>query len=180
MGVFDMARVPRKRYGKFETGRAFGEKPVVVGGVPVPAGHDALADVDGQGVRFFRGDVRNEIDSEPELVRALERSRFRGAFFEEIALPHGRAKCLEEFEAGLRAAGLVGVHQILVQSGASGRKFRVAKRQVGIDGHITDPSEEKPVANALLHSAVESERLFRAGSQPPALQHSNNGRRPRF
>lgn len=180
VGVFDMAGVPRDRGGKFETGRAFGEVPVVVGRVPVPAGEDALANAGGERCGVLRGEVGNEIDSEPELVRALERSRFRNTFFDEVSLPHGRAKCLEDFEAGLRAAGLVGVHQILVQSGASGRKFRVAKRQVGIDGHISDPSEEKPVANALSLSAVESERLFRAGSQPPALRHSKNGRRPRF
>ena len=93
-------------------------------------------------------------------------------------MPHGRAVCLEDFETGLRAAGLIGVNEILVQSGNTGRKFRVAKRRVAIDGHLdTSVSKDFPGGNALNNSAVVTGGEGRA---LPRVPHSKLGRRPRF
>jgi len=48
-------------------------------------------------------------------------------------LPERMAVRLEDFEAGLRAAGLVSVDEICVQSTASPAKFRFQKRKVADD-----------------------------------------------
>jgi len=174
-----MARVPRDRYGHREALRTGRKKAIIVGGVPVPAGEDAFPGALGERRRFLGAEVRDEVRSEPELMRTLERSRFRNAFGDKLTLPHGRAECLEDFEAGLRAAGLMGVHEILVQSGNSGSKFRIAKRHVAVDGHHDTPmvDEPFPVGNALTHSAVVTGREGRAR---PAWMHSKNARRARF
>lgn len=172
-----MARVPRNRYGQLEKLRSGRQKAIIVGGVPIPAGEDTFPGRCAEGRSLFRGEVGDEVHCQPELVRALERSRFRDAFFEQIALPHGRAVCLEDFETGLRAAGLIGVNEILVQSGNTGRKFRVAKRRVAIDGHLDTSSKDFPAGNALEHSAVVTGGEGRALK---SVSHSKLGRRPRF
>jgi len=173
-----MAWVPRKRYGQLEKLRTGRQKAIIVGGVPIPAGEDPFPGQLAEPSRFLGFEERDEVHREAELVRALERSRFRDAFFDQIALPHGRAVCLEDFETGLRAAGLIGVEQILVQSGNSGRKFRVAKRRVAIDGHLdTSGSKDFPGGNALQNSAVVTGGEGRA---LPRVPHSKLGRRPRF
>jgi len=174
-----MARVPRNRYGQLEKLRSGRQKAIIVGGVPIPAGEDTFTGRGGECSGLFGREVRDEVDRQPELVRALERTRFRDAFFEEVSLPHGRAVCLEDFEAGLRAAGLVGIDEIIVKSGTTGRKFRVAKRHVRIDGHIDTSvgSKEFREGNALQHSAVVTGA---EGRVLPKVPHSKLGRRPRF
>lgn len=174
-----MARVPRDRYGHLEALRTGRKKAVIVGGVPIPAGEHAFTGPSGKLGGFLGAEIRDEIDGQPELVRALHRSRFRDAFGDQLTLPHGRAVCLEDFEAGLRAAGLMGVNEILVQSGRSGRKFRVAKRQVLIDGHDVNSFGHEPFreGNAPQHSAVVTGAEGRAR---PTFMHSKLGRRPRF
>lgn len=84
--------------------------------------------------------VRDEIDCQPELVRRLERSRFRRSLCKHAGLPHGVAEGLEDFEAGLRSAGFIAVDEVLVQSFYSPLKFRVQARNVAIDGHLRSPS----------------------------------------
>lgn len=175
-----MTKVPRNRNGQLEKLRTGRQKAIIVGGVPIPAGEMPFPGQLAEASRFVGTDERDEVHCEPELMRGLERSRFRNAFGEHIALPNGVAISLEDFETGLRAAGLVGVHEILVQSGATGRKFRVAKRQIGMDGHLDDPSTVGlgfPVGNAPQPSAVVTGREAR---RSPMVPHSKNGRRPRF
>ena len=174
-----MTRVPYDRYGHREALRTGRKKAIIVGGVPIPAGEDAFPGSFGKLPGFLRAEVGNEVDGETELVRALERSRFRNAFGDKLTLPHRRAECLEDFEAGLRAAGLMSVNEILVQSGNTGRKFRIAKRHVAVDGHYTNSvvDEPFPVGNAPQHSAVVTGGEGRAR---PAWMHSKNARRARF
>ena len=66
-----------------------------------------------------------EIDSKPELMRALPRRRFRGAFGEQVVLPVGTAETLEGFEAELRKVGLIGKGQVLRQGAKLKSHFRV-------------------------------------------------------
>jgi len=132
-----MTRVPRNRYTQAELLRSGRQKAIIVGGVPIPAGFDlrpvvqTRAELD----RLFAAEVRDEIASQPELVRTLKRTSGRTTFFENIRLPHRRAVCLEDFEAGLRSAGLMGVDEELVQSTTSPGKFRVQKVRVRENGH---------------------------------------------
>lgn len=73
-------------------------------------------------------DFRDEIDGEPELVRALPSARFRGAFGKKVVLPVGTAQTLERFEAELRAVGFIGRDEILRQSAKLPSHFRVQFR----------------------------------------------------
>ena len=130
-----MARVPRNRYSQIEKLRAGRQKAIIVGGVPIPAGENSLALSQTEFNRLLRAEIRDEIDSQPELVRTLERGRFRNSFFEEVRLPSRVAESLEDFEAGLRAAGLMSFDEMLVQSFTRPTKFRVQKVRVGKNGH---------------------------------------------
>lgn len=134
-----MARVPANRHSQLERLRSGRQKAIIVGGVPIPAGDNSFPLGPAERFRLFNAEVRNEIASKPDLVRTLPRSRFRNAFFEEACLPRGMAVRLEDFEAGLRAAGLVGVDEICVQSTASPAKFRFQKRKIA-DDRIHDVS----------------------------------------
>lgn len=128
-----MTRVPANRHTQLERLRSGRQKAIIVGGVPVPAGEDTLPSSLSERRRLVGIEVRDEIASKPDLVRTLPRSRFRNAFFEEARLPHWMAVCLEDFEAGLRAAGLVSVDEICVQSTACPTKFRFQKRKIADD-----------------------------------------------
>jgi len=121
MGVFNMGSVPRDRRKQAMLRRQLGQDlPVAVfrfGPVPLPPP-----------VTFSRTeleDFRDEIDGEPELVRALPRARFRGAFGEKVVLPVGTAQTLERFEAELRAVGLIRKGQVLRQGAKLKSHFRV-------------------------------------------------------
>lgn len=134
-----MTRVPANRHTQLERLRSGRQKAIIVGGVPVPAGENTLPRSLGERRRLVGIEVRDEIASKPDLVRTLPRSRFRNAFFEEARLPHGMAVSLEDFEAGLRAVGLVSVDEICVQSTACPTKFRFQKRKIA-DDRIHDVS----------------------------------------
>lgn len=135
-----MARVPTYRHRQIERLRTGRQKAIIVGGVPVPAGEDLLP-LSGRQLGGFLGtEVRHEVDGKAELMRTLEGTRFRNLFFEKVRLPHRVAVRLENFEAGLRAAGFVGVDEILVQTYDAPCKFRVEKLDVVMDRHGVDPS----------------------------------------
>lgn len=130
-----MARVPTDRYGHFKALRTGRKKAIIVAGVPIPADADRPLVPPGQLGGLHLVDEWDKIDCQAELMRGLERSRFRRPDGEQCLLPFGLAVCLEDFEAGLRAAGLVAVDQVLVQSLDTPRKFVVQKGNVSMDGH---------------------------------------------
>lgn len=121
-----MAFVPRKNWHLQPVPSGLGsEKLPVVEVVPVPphgASHivGSLKDFD-----ILARQVRDEIDRKSELVRTLPRSRFCHTFDNKARLPSGVAERLEDFERGLRDAGLVSGDQILLQSFNNPLKFRV-------------------------------------------------------
>jgi len=131
--------VPKNWYANSEHKRRLLEEvPAFIGNfIPVPT---RLCP---QGDRFGLSEVRDKIASEPQLVRTLERSRFRTSFSEEARLPLGSAVRLEDFEAELRALGLIAVDEIVVQSLSRPDKFRVQKRNVVDDLHPVVPSSKE-------------------------------------
>lgn len=104
------------------------------------------------GLRDLADPLRDEIHSEPVLMRALPRSRFAGAFAEQVVLPVGTAQTLERFEQELRSVGLIGKGQRLRQSAKNPTHFRVqVGKKIGssIDAHSSLrslPSEEGTIA----------------------------------
>lgn len=97
--------------------------------VPVPS---RPLGSDGSG--FLSREEWYEVSGETEDMRPLERSRFRAFGGFQVSLPDRAAVCLEDLEAELRASGLIGPDEILRKSGNTGRKFRVQKRNVAVDG----------------------------------------------
>ena len=168
--VLDMARVPRYRNSQLEMLRSGRQKAMIVGGMPVPADEVPLAGKVGEASGVVAVDEGDVIDGEPVLVRALERSRFRDAFGYQVSLPEGVAVSLEDLEQGLRLAGLVGPDEIICQRGKAGNRFRVAKRQVAMDGHLLSSVdvERLRVVNAPQASAVVNGAQSRA---VPATRH---------
>lgn len=119
-----------------------------------------------QGDRFGLSKVRDEIASQPELVRTLERSRFRNAFGDEARLPLGSSERLKDFEAELRALGLIAVDEIVVQSLSRPDKFRVQKRNIIDDlAHPIDPSVKAAIPD---RGSVPS---LTEGPKPPSSAH---------
>lgn len=119
---------------------------------PMPTGRNV------QPVRFRLGEVRDEVDGEPVLMRALPRARFRNRFREQVQLPSWAAVCLEDFEAELRNTGLVKEGEMLVQVSHSRLKFRVQKADVSIDDvgvHGGDPSVRAGPASRGLPALTE-------------------------
>ena len=165
-----MARVPRYRNRQLEMLRSGRQKAIIVGGVPIPADELPLAGEVSEAGGVVGVDNGNVIDGEPVLVRALERSRFRDAFGYQVSLPEGVAVSLEDLEQGLRLAGLVGPDEIICQRGKAGNRFRVAKRQVAMDGHLLSSVdvERLRVVNAPQASAVVNGAQSRA---VPATRH---------
>ena len=170
-----MARVPRYRNSQLEMLRSGRQKAIIVGGMPIPADEVPLAGKVGEASGVVAVDEGDVIDGEPVLVRALERSRFRDAFGYQVSLPEGVAVSLEDLEQGLRLAGLVGPDEIICQRGKAGNRFRVAKRQVAMDGHLLSSVdvERLRVVNAPQTSAVVN------GAQSRALPASRH-RKSRF
>jgi len=158
-----MARVPRNRYSQVERLRSGRQKAIIVGGVPVPAGEVPLPRTFCEECRLLRAEIGDEIASQPELVRALERPRFRDFLFKQVSLPQRIAESLEDLETGLRSAGLIGVDEILAQSVNRPTKFKVQKRRVSVDGHIGSPASMQgtiaPGPSALSHCAVGRPRV---------------------
>jgi len=108
-------------------------------GMPVPARENPLPDLFAEGLSLTHVEVWNKVRREPELMRACERNRFRGALSNKVILPDRVAVCLKDFETGLRAAGLIAVDEILCQSFDRPAHLRVQKRDVAIDGHLDNP-----------------------------------------
>ena len=82
----------------------------------------------------------HEIDSQPELMCALPRSRFRGAFGEQVRLPSSTAETLEGFEQELRKVGLIRKDEVLRQSAKLPAHFRVQvrnKKLLATDLHLS-------------------------------------------
>ena len=109
-----MGFVPRNRRDKAALDRQLGKDlPVTVFRFgPVPARPHA------QGDSLRLREEWHVVHCEPELMRALPRTRFRGAFAEQVRLPPETAVSLENFEAELRAVGLIRPNELLRQ-GAS-------------------------------------------------------------
>lgn len=130
-----MSSIPRNRYAEAKFLGGFFQEVPIVAAVPVPARQDFFPGQVAKVKRLLPCDIWDEIDCQPESMRALEYPRFRSAFFEEVSLPDRVAVRLEDFEAGLRSAGFVGPDQSLVQSSYDGAKFRVKQTRVVVDGH---------------------------------------------
>jgi len=164
-----MAKVPRNRNSQVERLRSGRQKSIIVGGVPIPAGEDPLMCHFTERGSLLRREIRDKVASQSKLMRTLERGRFRSTFFEEVRLPSGIAVRLEDFEAGLRSAGLMGVDQVLVQSLTSPTKFRVGQREVVVNRHSGSPVSVGGYGHdagspALPHSAVGRPRVKGAPS----------------
>lgn len=148
-----MAFIPRKNWhAAIEQARSSLPKILVVmESMPAPSSSYSLVAKQGmtsvEAFSVLNREVRDKIDSQPELVRRLERSRFRRPLCKHAALPHGVAERLEDFEAGLRSAGFIAVDEVLVQSFYAPLKFRVHARNVAIDGHFRSPSVKAAAPN---------------------------------
>jgi len=106
---------------------------------------------------------RDEITSEPVLMRALPRCCFRSSFHEQSVLPDRASECLEDFVAELYATGLMGVDEIVVQSLASPRKFRLQKRKVAVDRAAV---HDRCSFSKAAHSSIECSPVLTEGPQP--------------
>ena len=178
IGVFDMGFVPRDRRQQAMLRRQLGEGlPVVVfrsGPVPLSQGPSRVVG----GLSNFSDAPWHEIDSEAELVRALPRSRFRGAFGEKVTLPVGTAETLERFEKELRSVGLIRKGEVLRQGAKLKSHFRV--QILGAVGNTLDVHELSSLKNA--HSGPvrgEGERATKLRcSEPKPLHEAVKPNRP--
>lgn len=158
-----MGSIPKNWYANSELKRRYlQELPSFIGNfIPIPTR------LRPQGDRFGLSKVRDEIASQPQLVRALERSRFRNSFGEEALLPLGSAERLVDFEAELRATGLIAVDEIVVQSLSRPDKFRVQKRKVIDDFHGYDPSVKAAIRErGSVPSLTEGPKPRSSASEP--------------
>ena len=89
--------------------------------MPTPTGDSSMS----QSCGLLPVDPRDEICGETVVVSRLTGLRLRNTFGEEAILPAVIAKALEDFEEGLRDAGLIGVEEVLLQFFSRPRKFRV-------------------------------------------------------
>lgn len=116
----------------------------IVAAVPAPARPMSLPSGFTEVDSFVLSDIWDEVRGETDVMRALPSGRFRRLLCEQAILPNRVAERLEDFEAGLRATGLVAVDEILVQSLNDPRKFRVQKVKVRNDcSHINLPYRQK-------------------------------------
>lgn len=154
-----MAGVPDDRNRKPVKFRSRFKKSVVVRAVPAPAGVDPFPELLAERQRLGLIDVRHEVGGKSELMRRLPAKRFRNPFGDEVVLPLGVAESLEDFEAGLRAAGLVAVDQVCVQFAHAPRKFWFKKIDAVVD-HDNGPSR------FFVKRAAPSERGSRFNEDP--------------
>lgn len=133
-----MGTIPVNGYKGKPLGRITQIIPVV-GAMPTPTRPVSLPSGFTEFDSFVLSDVWDEVRCETDVMRALPGERFRRLLCEQAILPDRVAKRLEDFEAGLRAAGLVSVDQICVQSTACPTKFRFQKRKIA-DDRIHDVS----------------------------------------
>ena len=119
-----MGTIPRKRsLQTVERSRLLEYLPSFVGNFrPIPSGPDPKR----HSLRL--GKERDEVDSAPELMGAVEGSRFRDTFGDQVSLTAREAECLENLESELKAAGLMEPDQVLVQSFSGTLKGRMKFR----------------------------------------------------
>jgi len=142
-----------------------------MGGRPTPTGQDPLPDPISQFNRLVGTDYWDEVARKPELVRRLEGPGFCGLFSKQVTLPHGIAESFEDFEAGLRAAGLVGVDEVLCQSFERPAKFRVKKARVAVNGHnFASGKAASPSGTVPALTEVPARLLNRRGAQSRAKE----------
>ena len=153
-----MGFVPRNRSEQAMLRRQLGQDlPIVVyswGPVPI------------QPVRIRPRATTDKIDCESVLMRRLPRSRFRGAFGEQVSLPVGTAETLERFEQELRNVGLVRKGEVLRQGAELKTYFRVQVADVKLSA-----SDVHPMSSVAVHSALEGtgvgERAFELRRREP-------------
>lgn len=116
-----MGTIPRKRsLQTVERSRLLEYLPSFVGNFrPIPSGPHAKR----HSLRL--GEERHEIGGASELVGAVEGSRFRDTFGQQVLLTARESECLINLETELKAAGLMEPDQVLVQSYASSLKGRM-------------------------------------------------------
>lgn len=90
----------------------------------------------------FVKDYWDEIDGETVVMGALPFTRFARADGLQVLLPLGAAKCLVDFEAGLRQSGQMSPRQRICQSLEHWSKFRVEFADTTVD-HIDSVVHEK-------------------------------------
>lgn len=170
-----MTRVPIYGGRQAERLRSGRQKAILVGGVPVPAD---------------RPDIRvevpcHEVHRKPELVRGLEWPRFAGPLLENIKLPVSTAICLEDFEQGLRSAGLMAPDEVLRQRARGDPHFRVEKVEIieTYVGHALgsfgepgappsgarSPASTKVPARSMAGASVKAEERQRALTDADAM-----------
>lgn len=108
---------------------------------------------------FNRVKVWDEIGGQPILMRALPWPRFRSFLGNQLDLPEGVAKSLEDLETNLRLTGLMGPGEGLMQSFYFPRKFRVKRLDVPYDlvaSHCGPPVEAgAPPSGAQFPASME-------------------------
>jgi len=153
-----MARVPRNRNTQLELLRSGRQKAIFVGGVPIPAGEDALPGTVAHRRSLVGTKVWDEICGEAELMGTLKRSRFCNTLGQQITLPQWVAESLEDMEAGLREVGLIRGDEVLCQSFASPAKFRVKQSHVSDYSHARNPSVKAAVPSGPVPSLTEGQK----------------------
>ena len=116
-----------------------------------------------KGYSLGLGEEWYEVHCEPELMRALPRSRFRGAFGEQVRLPPETAVSLENFEAELRAVGLIRPHELLRQGASRPLHFRVQQREV----RVSDVSQVSLLRSETPPPVGRRGASLTEGHQPP-------------
>lgn len=122
--------------------------------MPVPPFIDPLSDLVSEGQCLVDGEIWDEIAGEAIVMRTLPWPRFCGSTGEKLVLPERMAVALEDFEVGLRVAGLIADTQGLCQTFRDGAKYRVKTMHIPDDfeGHVIDPSSPAlltPLARAV-------------------------------
>ena len=178
-----MDQIPSNRYIEPKHLRALLEKCEIMGLIPTPAKSDRTASELAERFRLDCIQVRDEIDRQPELMRALPHTRFARSLGEKPCLPTGVAEGLEDFEAGLRAAGLIAVDEVLMQSYSLPLKFRAQKVKVvnRKKGHAGSIDARRRVADVerAINSAVEKHLQGDVSVGLTArLMHSKKGAKP--
>ena len=120
-----MRRVPTQRLSYASDRRLLMEYlPSFIGNFrPIPTGRAS------QHPSLLGCQIRNEIRREAEIVGAAPSGRFRDTFGDKASLSAEMSETLEDFEAVLKATGLMDRREVLVQYATAPRKFRVQRLQ---------------------------------------------------
>ena len=178
--VLYMTRVPLYRGRAAELLRRGRQKAIIIGGVPIPADDGRMTGKSREGNSVVGIHVGDKVNSQSELVCTLPRSRFRNALGDHARLPVGAAICLEDFEAGLRATGLIAVDEVLIQAFDGSRKFRVEAVQVGksdVHAHDWYPSGSLTLSEGRARLAGQAPPHSSVTARKASLRGSSQGRR---